>query len=218
VTRLNTWQPQMLIAYASMLRLLAGEQLAGRLTIAPRFLFSESEVLTDSIRRLATTAWNRAPCTCRNTGQELKLTQDMLHRNDLWLLSRDHVFCQLNCILVDTGPSFGLGDDDCTLVMSDHAFHEQPLRGRSVCGVNFFHLLFAHQTVFAAMVRRALVVGLVALAWHLVPGVIPPAHDLHLRLLNLPNLFGKVSHLGLHATFGEHHLAHLHRLIVLGHH
>jgi hypothetical protein len=56
VTRLNTWQPQMLIAYASILRLLAGEQLAGRLTIAPRFLFSESEVLTDSTRRRATTA------------------------------------------------------------------------------------------------------------------------------------------------------------------
>jgi putative adenylate-forming enzyme len=61
VTRLNAWQPQMLIAYASMLRLLAGEQLAGRLTIAPRFLFSASEVLTDSTRRLATTAWNRTP-------------------------------------------------------------------------------------------------------------------------------------------------------------
>ena len=44
-----------------MLRLLAGEQLAGRLTIAPRFLFSASEVLTDSTRRLATTAWNRTP-------------------------------------------------------------------------------------------------------------------------------------------------------------
>src|SRR4249920_4050845 len=61
VTRLNAWQPQMLIAYASMLRLLTGEQLAGRLTIAPRFLFSASEVLTDSTRRLATTAWNRKP-------------------------------------------------------------------------------------------------------------------------------------------------------------
>ncbi|MFP5367222.1 MAG: hypothetical protein ACLGIS_10290, partial [Actinomycetes bacterium] len=31
VARLNAWQPQMLIAYASMLRLLIEEQLAGRL-------------------------------------------------------------------------------------------------------------------------------------------------------------------------------------------
>jgi phenylacetate-CoA ligase len=61
VTQLNAWQPQMLIAYASMLRLLAEEQLTGRLSIAPRFLFSASEVLTDSTRRLATTAWNRTP-------------------------------------------------------------------------------------------------------------------------------------------------------------
>jgi phenylacetate-CoA ligase len=61
VAKLNAWQPQMLIAYASMLRLLAEEQLARRLTIAPQFLFSASEVLTDSTRRLATTVWNRTP-------------------------------------------------------------------------------------------------------------------------------------------------------------
>jgi phenylacetate-coenzyme A ligase PaaK-like adenylate-forming protein len=61
VTRLNDWQPQMLIAYASMLRLLAEEQLAGRLAIAPRFVFSASEVLTDSTRELATTAWGQPP-------------------------------------------------------------------------------------------------------------------------------------------------------------
>ena len=35
----------------------------------------------------------------------------MLHRNGLCFLSRDHVFCQLNCILVVTGPGFGLVDD-----------------------------------------------------------------------------------------------------------
>ena len=61
VTRLNAWQPQMLIAYASMVRLLAEAQLAGHLMIMPRFVFSASEVLTDSTRRLATTAWGRSP-------------------------------------------------------------------------------------------------------------------------------------------------------------
>src|SRR5215207_6940457 len=50
VTRLNGWQPQMLVAYASVLRLLAEEQLAGRLMITPTVLFSTSEVLTDSTR------------------------------------------------------------------------------------------------------------------------------------------------------------------------
>jgi phenylacetate-CoA ligase len=61
VTRLNAWQPEMLIGYASMVRLLAEAQLAGRLMITPRFVFSASEVLTDSTRRLATTAWGRSP-------------------------------------------------------------------------------------------------------------------------------------------------------------
>ena len=61
VARLNDWRPAMLIAYASMLRLLALEQLAGRLQIRPQFIFSASEVLTDATRRLATDAWARPP-------------------------------------------------------------------------------------------------------------------------------------------------------------
>src|SRR5215203_6794980 len=61
VARLNGWQPAMLIGYASMLRLLAEEQLAGRLAIEPQFLFSASEVLTDATRRLAAEAWGRRP-------------------------------------------------------------------------------------------------------------------------------------------------------------
>lgn len=59
--RLNRWQPQMLIGYASMLRLLAEEQLTGRLAITPQFVFSASEVLTGSTRELATRAWGKPP-------------------------------------------------------------------------------------------------------------------------------------------------------------
>src|SRR5215217_5926276 len=44
-----------------MVRLLAEAQLAGRLMIMPRFVFSASEVLTDSTRRLASAAWGRSP-------------------------------------------------------------------------------------------------------------------------------------------------------------
>jgi phenylacetate-CoA ligase len=61
ITRLNNWQPEMLIAYASMVRLLAEAQLTGRLMIMPRLVFSASEVLTDSTRKLATKAWGRSP-------------------------------------------------------------------------------------------------------------------------------------------------------------
>ena len=46
VARLNDLQPDVLVAYASMIRILADEQLAGRLRIAPRAVNSSSEVLT----------------------------------------------------------------------------------------------------------------------------------------------------------------------------
>ena len=61
VARLNAAQPQVLVGYASMLRLLAEEQVAGRLRVSPRFVFSASEVLTDSTRALAAQAWTIRP-------------------------------------------------------------------------------------------------------------------------------------------------------------
>jgi len=61
VERLNAWQPEVLVAYASMIRLLAEEQLAGRLHISPEFVFSASEVLTDRARRHAEAAWDKKP-------------------------------------------------------------------------------------------------------------------------------------------------------------
>ena len=61
VERLNAWLPETLVAYASMARLLAAEQLAGRLQIAPRVVFTASEVLTDEVRRHIAQAWGRPP-------------------------------------------------------------------------------------------------------------------------------------------------------------
>lgn len=61
VARLNAFRPDSLVGYASMQRLLAEEQLAGRLRIAPRAIMSASEVLTDETRRLVTEAYGRAP-------------------------------------------------------------------------------------------------------------------------------------------------------------
>jgi phenylacetate-CoA ligase len=61
VERLNDWQPEVLVAYASMVHLLAEEQLAGRLRISPDFVFSASEVLTNETRRRAEEAWRRKP-------------------------------------------------------------------------------------------------------------------------------------------------------------
>jgi putative adenylate-forming enzyme len=61
VRQLNDWQPEMLVAYASMLRILANEQLAGRLRIHPYLIFVSSEVLTEETRQLVKAAWDHAP-------------------------------------------------------------------------------------------------------------------------------------------------------------
>jgi phenylacetate-coenzyme A ligase PaaK-like adenylate-forming protein len=61
VERLNKWLPEVLVAYASMVHLLAEEQIAGRLRISPDIVFSASEVLTDQTRRRAGEAWGRQP-------------------------------------------------------------------------------------------------------------------------------------------------------------
>lgn len=59
VEKLNTYQPEVLIAYASIIRILADEQLAGRLQISPCTVFNGSEVLTQETRQRAERAWGK---------------------------------------------------------------------------------------------------------------------------------------------------------------
>jgi putative adenylate-forming enzyme len=61
VERLGSFQPRVLVAYASMAHLLAEEQLAGRLRISPGFVFGSSEVFTDKARRCVEEAWAKKP-------------------------------------------------------------------------------------------------------------------------------------------------------------
>ena len=58
---LDAFAPESLVGYASMCRVLAEEQLAGRLHIAPRAVMSASEVLTDESRRRVTEAFGGPP-------------------------------------------------------------------------------------------------------------------------------------------------------------
>jgi len=51
VERLNDFHPDSLVGYASILRILAEEQLAGRLAVSPQAVMSASEVLTDETRQ-----------------------------------------------------------------------------------------------------------------------------------------------------------------------
>ena len=57
VDELNAWQPQVLIAYASMSGILAEEQLAHRLQIKPQVVYAASEVLTPQTVERVKEAW-----------------------------------------------------------------------------------------------------------------------------------------------------------------
>jgi len=61
VERLNGFAPDVLVAYASMAELLAEEQVSRRLDIAPRAVFSSSEVLPEAARRRIEAAWGCSP-------------------------------------------------------------------------------------------------------------------------------------------------------------
>lgn len=61
VPQLGTFRPDVLVGYASVLRLLAQEQSAGRLAIAPVAVMSASEVLSAPSAAMMQTAWGRAP-------------------------------------------------------------------------------------------------------------------------------------------------------------
>jgi putative adenylate-forming enzyme len=61
VARLNDWQPENLICYASMGRALAEEQIGGRLRIRPRAVMCSSELLTEESRRRIHQAFGAEP-------------------------------------------------------------------------------------------------------------------------------------------------------------
>jgi phenylacetate-CoA ligase len=61
VAALNNFQPRLLVGYASVLRPLAAEQRAGRLSIAPQSVMSASEVLSEQAGAEMLAAWGSAP-------------------------------------------------------------------------------------------------------------------------------------------------------------
>lgn len=90
VAKLNAEQPATLMVYPSVLQILAAEQLAGRLKIAPRHVQCTSEVLTEDAREAITGAFGVAPanlyaaseCGCLAASCErrdgLHLAEDLL--------------------------------------------------------------------------------------------------------------------------------------------
>src|SRR5207248_11325698 len=61
VTALNAYQPEAVPRYASTAAMLAEEQLAGRLRIAPAIVADGAEVLTGDMRQRIAAAWGLEP-------------------------------------------------------------------------------------------------------------------------------------------------------------
>jgi phenylacetate-coenzyme A ligase PaaK-like adenylate-forming protein len=85
VARLDTFAPDVLAGYASMLRLLAGEALEGRLHIKPKAIFSASEVLTDDGRRRIEAAWGREPMNVYAATETAGIAAECAHHTGLHL-------------------------------------------------------------------------------------------------------------------------------------
>ncbi len=61
VQRLNEWQPTSILAYPSLVRVLADEQIKGRLHIAPRATACVSEYMSEGTRKKIEDAWQIQP-------------------------------------------------------------------------------------------------------------------------------------------------------------
>jgi putative adenylate-forming enzyme len=85
VSRLQAYAPNVLVGYASILRLLAGESLEGRLSIRPEAVYSASEVLTDEARRRIQTAWGREPLNVYAATETAGLAAECEHHTGLHL-------------------------------------------------------------------------------------------------------------------------------------
>lgn len=85
VRGLNEWQPENLIAYASMARVLAHEQRAGRLRIAPRAIMCASEVLTSEARQVVREAWSHEPYEVYAATETATIASDCaMHRRHVY--------------------------------------------------------------------------------------------------------------------------------------
>jgi putative adenylate-forming enzyme len=87
VTRLNAFGPEALVAYPSSASLLAEEQLAGRLRIAPRVICTTSEVRTAEMEERIVAAWGVRPYDCYASTETGVLAVDCERHRGLHLLT-----------------------------------------------------------------------------------------------------------------------------------
>jgi phenylacetate-CoA ligase len=85
IAGLNTFQPEALVAYASMGRGLALAQLEGLLNISPHSVFTASEVLTAETRDLITKAWGQQPFNVYGATETATIASECEHHEGLHL-------------------------------------------------------------------------------------------------------------------------------------
>jgi phenylacetate-CoA ligase len=83
VAALNTFRPEVLVAYASVAALLAEEQLDGRLSITPELVATSSEVRTPEMTARIRAAWGRAPFDCYASTETGILAGECAHHTGL---------------------------------------------------------------------------------------------------------------------------------------
>jgi len=86
VARLNRWQPHGLTAFPSTLRLLADEQLAGRLHIRPGRVFASAEPLREDVRQRVRDAWGTEPFDTYVSTEGGTLAAECRHHQGLHVL------------------------------------------------------------------------------------------------------------------------------------
>ena len=92
VRQLNEWQPHWLSGNASMMGILADEQLAGHLAIHPHWIAPDTEVLTDEIRRCIEAAWGHGPFNAFWATAGGYLASERSDHNGLYLFEDNVIF------------------------------------------------------------------------------------------------------------------------------
>lgn len=83
VSQLNKFQPEVVIAYANMGKLLALEQIKGALHIHPSSVICASEVLTAHARKLIFKAWDIEPCNTYGATETAGIASETNEHNGL---------------------------------------------------------------------------------------------------------------------------------------
>lgn len=76
VRRLNEFRPELLMGYASLITLLAEEQIAGRLDIAPEMVATFSEMLGEDRAKRAREAWGVTPFNHYGAAEQVMIAAD----------------------------------------------------------------------------------------------------------------------------------------------